>query len=432
MHDGVGNYSYTGNGSSNIYIWGAQIELNSQPSHYIKTTTTRRTLYMPKIQVAASGIPRFDHDPMTGKCEGLLLEQSSTNLYGYGNTPLGAATGNTTLIQNAGVAPDGSHTAQLIFTPKGSSASGYAYRGASNIIHSGVGSNGGTWTISYYIKRLMGTATIAVGIGSGTHGNLHGYTDSNYNVTINTSGAMTGTRGEAIPVGDGWYRVAISGITTGSAGYAEIQAFSPGAYQEFLLWGMQIEVDRQETSYIPTSGGTTATRNPDNAYIAGNDFLTFFREHEGTFYVESDSKKARNSDYTDNRIDTINITRQESFSNSHLVGLNSVGGSNTIYWYLQANSDALGATVAIPDGSDADYNNGKMKFAYGYAPDDFFCTANGETGTSSSNYNAPREMDRIYFGSRNGTSQFQNGRIAKVAYYNRRLSNTQIRNLTKD
>lgn len=432
MHDGVGNYSYTGNGSSNIYIWGAQVELNSQPSHYIKTTTTRRTLYMPKIQVAAAGKPRFDHDPMTGKCEGLLLEQSSTNLYGYGNTPVGGATGNTTLIQNAGVAPDGSHTAQLIFTPKGSSASGYAYRGASNIIHSGAGSNGGTWTISYYIKRLMGTANIAVGIGSGTHGNLHGYIDSNYNVTISTSGAMTATRGEAIPVGDGWYRVAISGITTGSAGYAEIQAFSPGAYQEFLLWGMQIEADRQETSYIPTSGGTTATRNPDNAYISGNDFLTFFREHEGTFYVESDSKKARNSDSTNNRIDTIHINRQGSFSDSHLVGLNSVGGSNTMYWYLQANSDALGATVAIPDGSDADYNNGKMKFAYGYAPDDFFGTANGETGTSSSNYNAPREMDRIYFGSRDGTSQFQNGRIAKVAYYNRRLSNTQIRNLTKD
>ena len=103
-----------------------------------------------------------------------------------------------------------------------------------------------------------------------------------------------------------------------------------------------------------------------------------------------------------------------------------------MYWYLQANGDALGSTVSIPDGSDADYNNGKMKFAYGYAPDDFFGTANGKTGSSNSNYNAPREMDRIYFGSRNGSGQFQNGRIAKVAYYNRRLSNTQIRNLTKD
>ena len=279
----------------------------------------------------------------------------------------------------------------------------------------------------------MGTGTFSLGIGSGAHGNLYANVDSNYNIGISVSSTMTATRSESYPVGDGWYRIAISGITTGSLGYAELQAMSPGVNHEYLVWGMQIEADRQETSYIPTSGGTAATRVAENAYISGNDFYTFFREHEGTFYVESDSKKARNSDYTNNRIDTIHLNRQGSFSDSHLVGLNSVGGSNAMYFYLQSNGEAhTGAVIAVPDGSDSNYNNGKMKFAYGYAPDSFFGTANGATGISNSTYNAPREMDRIYFGSRNGGSQWQNGRIAKIAYYNRRLSNTQIRNLTKD
>ena len=429
MHDGVGNFSYQGNGSWNIYIWGAQLELSSAPTNYIKTTTARRTIYSPKIVSTANNKPRFDYNAVTGECEGLLIEGASTNLFGYGNVPCSANTGNTSLIQNAGVAPDGSHDAQLIFTPKGSAASGYAYRGASNII--GTGGNG-RWSISYYIKRVMGTSPISVGIGSGAHGNLHGSVDSNYNVSVNVSGSMSAGAGTATPVGDGWYRIEIRGTTTGSAGYAELQAMSPGVYNEFLLWGFQVENQLTASSYIPTSGGTTATRGSDLAIIGGDEFYDFYRDGEGTWFTDSDSRKMVEANISDNRIDTLNITNQGATANSYLVGLNSVGGTNTMYWYIQSGNELqFGGTTSVPSFGQAGYT-GRIKQAFGYAPDNFYATANNATGVSDTSFRPPRGLDRVYLGSRNGGSQFQEGRLKKVAYYNRRLTNAQIKALTED
>jgi hypothetical protein len=430
MHDGVGNYSYQGSGSWYLYIWGAQLELSSAPTNYIKTTTARRTIHSPKIVSAAKNKPRFDYDAVTGECEGLLIEGASTNLYGYGNSVCGAVAGNTSLIQNAGVAPDGSHDAQLIFTPKGSAASGYAYRGASNIISSST--NSGYWSISYYIKRVMGTSPISVGIGAGGSGNLHGSIDSNYNVTVNVSGNMTAGAGTATPVGDGWYRIAIRGTTTGAAGYAELQAMSPGVYNEFLLWGFQVENKLTASSYIPTSGGTTASRGSDIAFISGNDFYNFYRDGEGTWFTDSDSRKMVEAQLTNNRIDTLNITNQAVTSNSYLLGLNCVGGSNTMYWYIQSGGELqAGGTTSVPSFGQTGYT-GIIKQAFGYAPDNFYATANNATGISDTSFRPPRELDRVYLGSRNGGSQFQEGRLKKVAYYNRRLTNAQIKALTED
>ena len=43
LTDGAGNISYTGDGTSGIYIWGAQLEAGSFPTSYIPTTTTTVT-----------------------------------------------------------------------------------------------------------------------------------------------------------------------------------------------------------------------------------------------------------------------------------------------------------------------------------------------------------------------------------------------------
>jgi hypothetical protein len=60
-----------GDGTSGIYLWGAQLEQSSTVGEYVKTTST------------INSAPRFDHDPATGESLGLLVEESRTNLSPY-------------------------------------------------------------------------------------------------------------------------------------------------------------------------------------------------------------------------------------------------------------------------------------------------------------------------------------------------------------
>jgi len=60
--------NYTGDGTSGIYVWGAQVEEGTTATTYIPTTNV------------PSAAPRFDHDPTTGESLGLLIEESRTNI----------------------------------------------------------------------------------------------------------------------------------------------------------------------------------------------------------------------------------------------------------------------------------------------------------------------------------------------------------------
>ena len=63
-----GTVTYTGNSTSGIYLWGAQLEQSSTVGEYIPTTST------------INSAPRFDHNPTTGESLGLLVEEARTNL----------------------------------------------------------------------------------------------------------------------------------------------------------------------------------------------------------------------------------------------------------------------------------------------------------------------------------------------------------------
>jgi hypothetical protein len=58
----------TGDGTSGIYIWGAQLEQSSTVGEYVPTGAT------------INSAPRFDHNPVTGESLGLLIEEQRSNL----------------------------------------------------------------------------------------------------------------------------------------------------------------------------------------------------------------------------------------------------------------------------------------------------------------------------------------------------------------
>ena len=63
--------SFTGDGTSGIYLWGAQLEQSTTVGEYIPTTST------------INSATRFDHDPTTGESLGLLVEELRTNIIPY-------------------------------------------------------------------------------------------------------------------------------------------------------------------------------------------------------------------------------------------------------------------------------------------------------------------------------------------------------------
>ena len=65
---GGGSATYTGDGVSGLYLWGAQTEQASTVGEYIPTTST------------INSAPRFDHNSTTGESLGLLVEEARTNV----------------------------------------------------------------------------------------------------------------------------------------------------------------------------------------------------------------------------------------------------------------------------------------------------------------------------------------------------------------
>lgn len=70
--------------TTDLYIWGAQLETGSTATDYIKTTST------------INSAPRFTHDPITGESLGLLIEEQKTN-YVPNSTMVGASVSPSTL-----------------------------------------------------------------------------------------------------------------------------------------------------------------------------------------------------------------------------------------------------------------------------------------------------------------------------------------------
>jgi len=73
MLDGSGNTSYTGDGTSGIYIFGAQLSDSASVDPYVYNPVAAPT------STAYYG-PRFDYDPVTLAPKGLLIEEQRSNL----------------------------------------------------------------------------------------------------------------------------------------------------------------------------------------------------------------------------------------------------------------------------------------------------------------------------------------------------------------
>jgi hypothetical protein len=238
-----GNTTYLGNGTSGLFIWGAQLVVGSLAKDYFSTTTRLN-------------VPRLDYS--NGTCPSILVEPQRTNL----NFPsIPTQSGNGTLVQNAIISPDGTINANS-FVPI---SNGFIY---ANAIVTTVQS----YTFSLYLKGTVnGQKVRLTGDSQGSLATLTLTTEwVRYSVTF------TGVSGN-----QNFYIL--------SGGY-----LSPSENNLFYFWGWQIEAGSYATSYIPTTSAAV-TRNADAIYKTGISAL--IGQTEGVVFA--DFVCVNNSSYCD-------------------------------------------------------------------------------------------------------------------------------------
>ena len=370
------------------------------------------------IKTAADNEARFDHDPATGECLGLLIEEERTNEALdsdlKSNWNFSPASNLTTEI-----GPDGTTVMELNGGTSGGTGNILCARNVTAL-------NSGDYILSFFIKKPSGSTATFTYLegrffsGSTGGGKIHfDWSDNDWSFISQRD------KSDFIqPIenyGNGWYRVGIkitldSGDLAGSirVGLSNSDNQNPGTLSpdnKILIWGAQFERGSFMTSYIPTSG-STYQRKADEASITGTDFSNWFNQSEGTLVIQASNVKegkycgAFTSGLTGTP-DTLSIYRKDD-------------DEWRIYHTSQVTFNATGDTANV---------------AMGYS-------VNGTTRTASAAWkgtlisNVPTDSSHINFTSLQlGTGPkgagFSNGHTSRLAYYNTRLTDATLEALTK-
>ena len=367
------------------------------------------------IQSASTDAPRFDHNPTTGESLGLLVEEARTNLLlqsnGFDTTWTNT---NSSETAASGTAPDGTNTAWEFKDTSDGSAT--AHRLDQTVSFT----SGVSYTLSIYAK---------VGSIEGIHflfpsGPFGVDTRINFDLSLGTASVFAGTATASITnSGNGWYRC-VATATASSTAPAAIQLRTmkvvSGTLSSFyqgdgtgtiLVWGAQLEAGAFPTSYIPTTTATV-TRSADVASISGSNFSAWYRQDEGTVFVEVPS-----ANFSGGRIlqigDGTGANRQDlAFTSGGLLAF--VNASNT----AQVNAVTTNTTAGL------------AKASYGYKVDNFAWTLNAGPIRDDNSGSVP-VVDRIGIGGRLDTAGYLNGTIRRLCFWPRRLGNEVLQGITQ-
>jgi hypothetical protein len=364
------------------------------------------------IQSAAIDTPRFDHDPSTGACKGLLIEESRSNLllrseeFGTTWSPT-----NTTVSPNQTVSPDGQTTADKLVEDLA--------LGVHQLTQAFIPVSGTTYTASVFVK--------AAGRGFAFVGFVGGSMPTTF-VSIDLStGAVTTAIGTPIAssstsMGDGWWRVSITLASTGTlSSNFDIRTSINGNWADrsylgdgtsgIFLWGAQLEAGAFPTSYIPTAATVPVVRSADVCSITGGDFSGFYNPSEGSFYVKSfisAQSAATDPFFLSFYSPSLNEWGPRIFSSK--VQITQRDG-------LQKDINAANFVVGSVSAA-ATYNSlGSAASAYGLPA----------VGALAPNFIGFNALD---IGRRRGGAFYTNGHIASIRYYRKRLTNAKLQALT--
>lgn len=421
---------YTGNGLLAYYLWGVQVEERSVVTAYTPTTSQPIIRYQPTLLTASTNTPRFDHNPTTNESLGLLIEEQRTNLVTYSeNFGNSFWTKTDCFLTQNGVAPDGTSNATLV--TRNSTAYNYVFI----IRYSQSVTTGQTYTFSVFLKPNTYSGSVQLSIdSSGTGGYpITGAVTTNLSNGTYVSGSFSSYT--INQCGNGWYRVSVTGTATtdGSIEYS-INTNNISIGQSFYIWGAQLEIGSFPTSYIPTVA-SQATRSADSASMTGTNFTSWYNNTQGALYIESQN------DYNNSTFSNHAGTGVEIHSNafqSNLFAFNSKRDSPFYKspWFnifTPGGSALVVGNGALGGGSNRISGSAFYKSSFSWNFGNTFATSADGTTTESASLalTSPPTVTTLGFAANNYAYNGFNGRIKKLIYYPKSLTNTQLQALTQ-
>ncbi|CAB5225358.1 hypothetical protein UFOVP749_11 [uncultured Caudovirales phage] len=402
-----GNTTYTGDGNSGVYIYGAQLSDSASLDPYVPTPGAAPS------STAFYG-PRFDFDPVTRAPRGLLVEEQRTNLIlrseELDNAGSWTAT-DATVSANTAASPSGAMTADKL-----SETATTARHFLSTV--AAVIPSAATYNVSVYAKAVERSRFNI--IASGGTPDWAWFDLSAVTATVGSgTGAATITA-----VGSGWYRCTFT-ITATAAGAvqfnlmdnvvlpARLPSYAGTAGSGLLLWGTQAEAGAFATSYIPTVA-STVTRSADVATISGSLFSQWYRQDEGVIAADTSTFKPT------------------AVSGSLIIAEandNTLNNRNMLFY---TGADVRGRTavagVTQAEIVQAYVGNATDKLAYAYRVNDFAFARNGGLVGTDTTGTVP-VVDRFMIGGF-GANASLNGHIRNIRFIPARAADFQLQGLS--
>jgi hypothetical protein len=381
--------------------------LDSRVTFTRTTGSSNPATYVNSIGVltaATNNEPRFDYDPITLVCRGLLIEESRANLLTQSEAFSSSA--DVTVDANTATAPDGALT--------GDKAIPTATTSQKTLTKTAPVTSGTPYTLSIFAKAAelsyIQLTLTAAGIS----------TRANFDVATGVLGTVdSGVAASITPSDSGWYRCAATftaGSTgtancslgiVGSATAARLANYTGNGVDGLYFWGTQFEAGAFPTSYIPT---TTAalTRNADVATMTGTNLTDWLNTAEGSFMSLVNSC-SRLTDGTAASLDS---------GNTNFIRHGFVSGDGRLIV-------RTAASVVVSIGSEVYSGTGPYQMCSSYKADDFSHASNGSNFVTDTSGALP-SIGQLKIGAYGTTGPALNGHIAKFMYWPMKLTNAEI------
>ena len=260
--------------------------LNPRIAFARNLSTATRVNSAGNIEVVNSDVARFDYDPITLACRGLLVEESRSNAYSYSSDYTQATwqrpgiTINSSAVQ---LSPDGVSYMQKLEE----AATTGVHR--LNPTSPPATVSGTSYTLSFFAKKAERDV---VEVFETTY---TGIAVARFNLTSGTAQQFSTAIATIKDFGDGVYlcTCTMAAQSTGNPGFINrIQIYNgASSYAGTLgyglyVWGCQFETGAFATSYIPTTT-TSLTRNADVATITGTAFSGLWRSGPGSILARA-------------------------------------------------------------------------------------------------------------------------------------------------